>query len=203
MLLALLIAAWDAGQSAAAPMPQEQAQSQPTIVVTGIRIEDYRSRLAACLARHCPTNEDADATLALAEALFLNGAYHEARDEVQASLRRNRGQARAFPEPVSDLYRAHARLSRHLGQDEDGRRSTYATLSALREGIPVEDHRHLTARLEIIDLLMRTANFHSARRELANLLRAARQAGREDVATVAELRMMLIDDIIDPRGEAR
>src|SRR3954449_11281586 len=109
MMLALLQA------TSAVPQAVEPGED-PAIVVTAQRIADYRSRLAACLARHCPTNEDADATLALAEALFLNGAYHEARDEVQASLRRNRGQARAFPEPVSDLYRAHARLSRHLGQ---------------------------------------------------------------------------------------
>ena len=75
MLLALMIVS-----AAAQPAPQQA----PTIVVTGQRIQDYRDRLAACLARHCPTDEDADATLALAEALLIEGEYRESRDIVQA-----------------------------------------------------------------------------------------------------------------------
>ena len=61
MLLPLMIAA--------AGIQQPAPQQSPTITVTGPRIQDYRDRLAACLARRCPTNEDADSTLALAEAL--------------------------------------------------------------------------------------------------------------------------------------
>ncbi|HYI63721.1 MAG TPA: hypothetical protein VEW71_02430 [Allosphingosinicella sp.] len=198
LFLALFLAAPAAAQSAPQGEPAEQ-----TILVTGVRVQDYRDALARCLARNCPPNEDADATLALAEALFLDGEYREGRDTVQASLRRNARQARNFPEPVSDLYRAHGRLSRHLGFDEDGRRSTYGILRALREGIAQEDHRHFTARMEIIDLLMRSANFVSARRELRQLVEVARRAGRDDVATIAELRMLLIDEVITPRGEAR
>ena len=192
-----------AGAAPALAQSQEQADDQPTIVVTGQRLQDYRDRLAACLARHCPPNEDADATLALAEALFLNGAYHEGREAVQASLNRNRGQARGYPEPVSDLYRAHARLSRHLGQDTDARRSSYGILSALQEGIPQEDYRHFTARLELSENLMLAGNYNSARRALVELAQVARRAGREDVATIAELRMLWFDNIARPEGEAR
>ena len=196
--LSLLIAA----PAAAQQPPRADSQDAP-IIVTGVRIQDYRDALARCLARNCPTNEDADATLALAEALFLNGGYHEARGELQASLRRNRGQARAFPEPVSDLYRGHARLSRHLGQDTDARRSTYGILSALREGIPAEDHRHFTARLEISELQMLQGNLNGARRDLQQLARVARRAGREDVATIAELRILWFELIADPQNSAR
>lgn len=198
LLFALL-----AGASPALAQSQDQPVDQPTIIVTGQRLQDYRDALARCLARHCPPNEDADATLALAEALFLNGAYHEGRDAVQASLNRNRDQARGYPEPVSDLYRAHARLSRHLGQDTDARRSSYGILSALQEGIPQEDYRHFTARLELSENLMLAGNYNSARRSLAELVRVARAAGREDVATIAELRMLWFDNIARPEGEAR
>ncbi len=194
LLLALLLAA---------PTAAQDDPGQPAIIVTGQRIQDLRDALARCLARNCPTDQDADATLALAEALFLNGGYREGRDTVQASLRRNRGNAGAFPEPVSDLYRAHGRLSRHLGFDEDGRRSTYGILRALREGIPQEDHRHFTARFEISEVLMMAGNYRSARRQLEELVRHARAAGREDVATTAELRMLWYDDIYFPRGDAR
>ncbi|HKR23797.1 MAG TPA: hypothetical protein VJS15_00925, partial [Allosphingosinicella sp.] len=187
--------------SAAAAAPQEPAQ--PTIVVTGQRLQDYRDALARCLARRCPTNEDADASLALAEALFLNGDYHQGRDVLQAALRRNRRNARAFPEPVSDLYRGHARLSRHLGMDNDARRSTYGILSALRQGIPEEDHRHFTARFEISEMQMEVGDMVMARRELTRLADAARAAGREDVATIAELRMLWLALRDDTHGPAR
>ena len=189
--------------AAASPAIAQREEEPPAIVVTGVRIQDFRDALARCLARRCPPNEDADATLALAEALFLNGGYHEGRDTVQASLRRNREQAGAYPEPVSDLYRAHARLSRHLGQDGDARRSTYGILGALREGIPQEDYRHFTARLELSEMLMASGNLNSARRELTQLARTARAAGREDVATVAELRILWFELVADPQGSAR
>jgi hypothetical protein len=195
MLLPLMIAA--------AGVQQPTPQQVPTITVTGVRIQDLRDRLAACLARRCPTNEDADATLALAEALFLEGDYAEGRAAVQASLRRNRRAAGEFPEPVSDLYRAHARFSRHLGLDPDARRSTYGILSALREGIPVEDHRHFTARLEISEMQATAGDLVMARRELTELARVAHGAGREDVATIAELRMIWLDLLDDQRGPAR
>jgi hypothetical protein len=198
MLYAFLVSA-----AALTQQPLSDPNDQPTIVVTGQRLQDYRDALARCIARHCPPNEDADATLALAEALFLNGEYHEGREAVRASLGRNRGQARGYPEPVSDLYRAHTRLSRHLGQDVDARRSAYGILSALQEGLPQEDHRHFTARLELSEYLMLAGNYNSARRELQELQRVARAAGREDVATLAELRMLWFQNMAYPESDAR
>src|SRR4051794_11240806 len=95
MMLALL-------QASTLSPPAAAPTEDPAIVVTAQRIADYRTQLAECLSRHCPTNEDIDATLALAEALFLTGEYHDARVAVRASLHRNHGAAGAFPEPVSD-----------------------------------------------------------------------------------------------------
>jgi len=192
MLLALMIVS-----AAAQPAPQQA----PTIVATGQRIRDYRDRLAACLARHCPTDEDADATLALAEALLIEGEYRESRDIVQASLGRNRRNAAAFPEPVSDLYRAHARLSHHLGFADDARRSTFGILNALQAGIPEEDYRHFTARFELSEYLIQSGNIVSARRELARLREAAQEAGRDDVVALAELRGLWFDYIAARSGE--
>jgi hypothetical protein len=171
----------------------QSADAQQTIVVTGPRMQEFRDRLAACLARHCPVNEDVDATLALAEALFLNGDYAQARTAVRASLGRNRDQAASFPEPVSDLYRATSRITRHIGLDREARIASFGILTALQAGIPVEDYRHFTARLEIAELQMvssylQSSSFSGARRELQELARVARAAGREDVATIAELR---------------
>ena len=191
--------------AAPAGAQQEERYTEPTepIIVTGIRIQDYRDRLAQCLARNCPPNEDADATLALAEALFLNGDYEEGREAVHASLRRNHDEAGGYPEPVSDLYRAHGRLSRHLGFDREALRSTHGILEALQEGLPTEDHRHFTARFELAEMQMAMGRIGAARRELERLARIARAAGREDVAVRAELRTHWFNYIADPHGPAR
>jgi len=183
----------------AAPAPDVS----PTIVITAIRVQDYRDRLAACLARNCPVNEDVDASLALAEALFLNGDYGEARQAVRSSIGRNRRLASRFPEPVADLYRAQTRLARHIGLDREARTAAHNILNALQEGIPQEDHRHFTARFEIAEMQMMRADFPGARRELAQLIRAARAAGREDVATIAELRDLQYELVAFPASDAR
>src|SRR5688500_10836910 len=191
--------------AAPAAAQQNERYTEPTeaIVVTGIRVQDYRDRLAACLARRCPTNEDVDASLALAEALFLTGEYGDARRTVRASIGRNRRAAGEYPEPVSDLYRAHTRLSRHLGHDDQAARSANDILRALQEGLPQEDYRHFTARLEIADLQMAMGNFNRARRELSRLAELARATGREDVAIMAGLRRIWFDYVTDPYGEPR
>jgi tetratricopeptide (TPR) repeat protein len=170
------------------------------IVVTGARIQDYRDRLAACLARNCPPNEDIDATTALAEMLFMAGEYRDARTTLRASLGRNRDEARNYPEPVSDLYRANARVARHLGLDGDAQRSTREILRALQAGLPVEDHRHFSARLEIAQSLVAFRQYPAARRELRRLAELARAAGRADVAAIAELRSLWVDYVEFPQG---
>ena len=202
MIEALLLAAASAFLQAPQASTQRQADPPP-IVVTADRIRDYRAALRACLARNCPTNEDIDATLALAEALFVSGDYDDARFVVQSSLRRNRGAASAFPEPVSDLYRTHARISSHLGLDDDARTSTFGILRALEAGIPVADHRHLRARMEIANYFMRRGEANQARQELSRLVRAAQAARDEETALFAELKLLWFEDAIERNGPAR
>lgn len=199
MLLAFYLAA-----AAPAIAVQEPPRSDgQNVVVTGVRIQDFRDRLAACLARNCPPDEDIDATLALAEALFLNGDYAEGRSYVRASIGRNRDEARNHPEPVSDLYRANTRLARHIGYDREARTSSFEILNALQAGIPTEDHRHFTARFEIAEMQMMSGNYRGAQREIERLVARARAAGREDVAVLAELRGAWYELIAFPRGDAR
>ena len=183
------VIALSAGALLATPAIAQRSEPEgQSVTVTGNRIQGYRDRLAACLARHCPVNEDVDATLALAEILFLDGEYVDARRAVQASLRRNHEAAAAFPEPVSDLYRVDGRLARHMGLDRQARTSTGRILTTLQAGIPREDHRHFTARFEMAEVQMLSGNYDGAKRELEWLAAAARANGREDVAVMAELR---------------
>ena len=196
--LALALAAAPFAAASAATVDQGQ-----TITVTGHPIADYRNALAACLARHCPVNEDVDATLALAEALFLDGNYRDARIAIRQSIARNRDAARNFPEPVADLYRADGRVNRHLGMDTDALRSAHNVLDALHAGIPTEDHRHFTARLELSETDMLMGRSNAARRELETLIENARAAGRQDVVTIAQLRFEYYDWLVDRNNGAR
>jgi hypothetical protein len=173
----------------ASPEPMVRpAVETPPIVVTGKRSEDSEKALRACLERHCPPDEDIAATLAHAETLFVTGDYARARTALRRSLDRNRKHAGRFPEPVSDLYRANALASNHLGFEQDYYRSTWGILSALNEGIPRQDARHFGARMEIAAMTARLRGFAAAEAVYSDLARDADKAGRPDIAAIARLR---------------
>jgi hypothetical protein len=135
--------------------------------------------------------------------LFVQGDYVDAREQVQASIDRNGDEARRFPEPVSDLYRVHARLSRNLGHDRSALRSTHNILNALKAGIPQQDHRHFTARFEVAEVQLRMGRLDSAKETLVDLAADAKRAGRQDVATQAQLRVLWYEWLAMPQGDAR
>lgn len=207
MRAALLIAFLATSAPAFAQQASTSAVAQPSggqdITVTGRRIQDYLARLRACIARGCPPNEDVDASLALAEVQFESGAYEDARSTILQSLGRNRRHARAWPEPVADLYRSRARVARHLGHGDESLRSTLDVRRTLETGIPTEDYRHFTARLEVAEAYTRASRLVEARAELAELARVARAANRPDIATLAELRGTWINYLLAPYGPAR
>jgi len=177
------------------------APGETPIVVTGERIRDLEAALNACIARNCPPNEDVDATLALAEGQFLNGDYDDAERAIRASLGRNGRHVRQYPEPVADLFRSQARVQSHRGRDTQAAQSTYGILRSLRAGIPAEDYRHFTARLEIIQMELRAGNRNGVKRELRELIEAARRAGREDVVRLARMRELQFSFALTPYGE--
>lgn len=178
-------AAAAASAPSAAPLPASEA---PPIVVTAKRLPETEAALRACLERRCPTNEDVDATLAHAENQFVAGDYREARTTLRASLRRNRKHAGAYPEPVSDLYRANALVANHLGFDEDYVRSTWGILQALEEGLPEPDARHYGARMEIAAMTARVRGLEEAEEVYSGLARDAEKGGRPDFAAMARVR---------------
>lgn len=189
--------------SLSATSAQPVAIEGAPIIVTGQRIDDLRAALESCLARRCPVNEDVDASTALAEALFLRGDTEDARGIIRRSLSRNGGEARLFPEPVADLHRANSRLSRHLGFDRDAERSTRAILRSLQTGIPVEDHRHFGARLELAQSQVAFGRYFDAIGTIEELETRARRAGREDVVIMAELRRTWISYLLAPGDPPR
>lgn len=179
----------------------DQISAQPTeqdVVVTGVRVDPFRSALDTCISNKCSVEEDIGATLKLAEALFINHRYQDARIVLRASLKRNRAHAKAYPELISGLHRATGVMVRHLGLDREGINSARDVLRTLQLGIPEEDHRHLGARLEIAQTLIELRYYEQAERELKRLQRVAKQLGREDVAQNAEIRELWVSYLIDP-----
>jgi hypothetical protein len=176
---------------AAANGPAPRSEPTPQIVVTGQRLEDTEAALRACLARHCPPDQDINASLAHAENQLTAGRYHEARKTLLSALGRNRGQAKTYPVAVSDLYRASGQVAAHLGLDQSYLASTLSIYDALKAGLPKDDYRLYQARMEIAGMLGRLRGHEAARRAYADLARDARKQGRPDIAAMAELRSIL------------
>lgn len=164
--------------------------AQP-ITVIGQRLPDLQARLSACIARNCPTDEDIDASLAVAEAQIIDGDYRAARRTLLSSLGRNKAEARSYPIPVSDLYRANGRVAAHLGYDDDYYRSTWGIYHTLKQGLPDEKYRQYSALMEIAEMMGRTRNHERARLYYERIADSARRDGRPDIAALAELRRVL------------
>lgn len=169
--------------------PASSATSNSTeIIVIGKRIDDASDQLKACIARACNPKEDIDATLRLAETQLLAGKYHDARKTLLASLRRNKDEAKAYPIPVSDLYRANGKVAAHLGYDKDYYSSTFGIYRTLKYGLPSDDYRKYTALMEVAEMMFRTRGHERARLYYDRIAHEARRDGRGDIAAIAELR---------------
>lgn len=177
ILLALLVAA-------------AQSSAQP-ITVIGKRLPDLKAELAQCIARRCSTDEDIDASLAVAEAQLIDGDYRGARHTLLSSLGRNKHAAKQYPIPVSDLYRANGRVAAHLGYDDDYYRSTWGIYRTLKEGLPDEKYRQYSALMEVAEMTGRTRGHERARLYYERIADSARRDNRPDIAAMAELRRVL------------
>lgn len=182
---------------------QAQAREQQDIVVTGRRLSDTERALAECLARKCPPDADIDATLAHAENLFVAGEYRQARTILKASMRRNGAEAKRYPEPVADLNRASGRVAAHLGFGGDYYSYTWGILRALKKGLPEQDLRHFSARMEIAEMSASVRGSDAAKIVYGELAADARKAGATGIAALAELRSAWLSHLENPQGEGR
>ncbi len=177
-------------QSRFQPLPRSRPQARlgDPIIVTGQKIRDAKARLKACIARQCPPDEEIDAALALAEAELIAGEYRDARTTLLASLKRNKDEAARYPIPVSDLYRANGKVAAHLGYDNDYYRSTWGIYQTLKKGMPSAIDRKFSALMEVAEMTYRTRGHERARLYYELIAKQAREAGRPDIAAIAELR---------------
>lgn len=170
-------------------LSQTATHSSPDIVVVGHSLTDTKRALDACLARHCPPVEDIEATLAHAENQFLSGDYHGASRTVRTSVGRNHRFAQQYPVEVSDLLRADARISAHLGDNERDGFRTADTVSALKKGFTSDDSRVLAAQVELGDWFVRAGRVDEAVASYRKTARRAAAAGATVVQGAALLRI--------------
>lgn len=180
-----------------------QDKSTSDIVVTGTRLSDTKRALEECIKRHCPPEEDINASLAHAENLFVAGEYRDARQTLKSSLGRNARYAKSYPVPVSDLYRANSRVAAHLGEGKDYRDSTWGIKRALKAGLPKDDPRLVGADLEVADMQASLRKFDFARNSYERIEKEALEINRPDLASRARLHLAWLDQLEGYPDEAR
>ena len=189
---------------AAAPLGgPAQTASLPVkdVIITGRRISDTEAALKACLDRHCPVDQDVDATLAHAENQFIAGDYDAARRTVLASIGRNKREGRRYPVPVSDLWRANSRIAIHLGEADAFRYGAIASLDALKAGLAKDDARVLAQRVEVGDSLAHLGRTDEAFSIYSHVARQAGSLGLPKIRGFALLRTaMLYTVLAESRG---
>lgn len=189
MRRSLLAAALVFLPSAALAAPAAAPEQGQAIVVTGTSLRDTERALNACLARHCPPNEDIDASLAHAENLFVAGDYKKARGVTLAAVSRNNRYAAQYPVDVSDLHRANGRIAAHVGEGDDYEFSTNTMRRVLKGSFGEKDPRVISADLEVASMYASLGRVDSAWRKYKQAEREAHAAGREDLAGLARVRM--------------
>ncbi len=204
--LALIIAAAFAPPALAAP----DAKNDSTVVVTGLRLSESERALKECIARKCPVEEDVAATLRHAENLFVAGRYGESRNTLYAGRGRTRRFANTNPVAVSTVTRAIATVSAHLGDPEPYQLSTIDTLDVLKAGLPRDDARVLSARLEVAVMFAALGRFEAADEVFVRVANQARERDLVQIRGIAELRRAALYSaaaVIDPgtyaQGEAQ
>jgi len=178
-----------------APTTAPAASTEKPIVVTGTSLRQTERNLKECLARHCPPNEDIDATLAHAENLFVAGDYKQARSTTLASIDRNSKYAKQYPVDVSDLYRANGRIAAHLGEGHDYEFSTAAMRRILSDSFGRKDTRVIGAELEVASMYAGIGRLDRAKQLYNEAERDAKAIGREDLAGVIRVRVAWLHEL--------
>jgi len=194
----MLIARWlvAGGLLTTAPLPAQvttppAAKEAPDrdIVVTGSRIPDYESHLAACLAERCAPDKDIAATLALAQAQFEAGTYRAARASLLAAKRRNARFAKQYPVAVANLHHANSVMAGHLGLADSEWSSALDTVSAMKRGMAEDDPRVFLELIELGDAYARAGRFKGSEMQYAGIARRAHKLGLNEIEGLALLRV--------------
>lgn len=180
----------------AAPTRAAPAETNDTVVVTGLRLADSERALKDCIARKCPVEEDVAATLRHAENQFVQGQYRQARFTLYDGRSRVRRFAKTYPVQVSTVTRAIATVSAHLGEERPFQLASFETLDVLKSGLPHDDARVLSARIEVANMFTRIGREIIAEELYLSVARRARDLDLVSVQGLAEFRLAALHSVL-------
>ncbi|WBH16471.1 tetratricopeptide repeat protein [Sphingomonas radiodurans] len=169
------------------------------VIVTGKRLTEAQ---AACVAGGCTPLRDAQATIALAEVQFRDGAYLDAKRLLAAAISRNKDSAATAPRAVAALYEAYATVALH-----DGDRRAYSGAIArqvrtLRDNLPADDRSVMVATTATGDMWLKLGDYRQAEATYRSIENDALRDGRAVPAMLAGMKRVWLASAQDRKAAA-
>lgn len=170
------------------------------IVITGKRLVEAQEQ---CTKGGCTPLRDAQATIALAETRFRDGAYLDAKSLLAAAISRNEAKAATDPKPVAALYEAYATVSLHEGDQRAYRGAIARQVRTLRDNLPPEDNSVVAATNAVGDMWLKVGEFRQAEATFRTIEEDALAAGQQRPAMLAGMKRVWLASALERPAEAR
>jgi tetratricopeptide (TPR) repeat protein len=169
------------------------------LVVTGKRLVEAQT---ACVRGGCTPLRDAQASIALAESQFREGAYLEAKRTLAAAAARNAGHAATDPRPVAAIYEALATVALHEGDQRVYKRAVADQVRTLRDNLPADDPAVSAAAVALGDMWIKLRNYRQAEIEFRSIEKQALQAGLARGAMLAGMKRAWLASAVGEQARA-
>ncbi|WP_022688195.1 hypothetical protein [Sphingomonas phyllosphaerae] len=189
-LLLLLAQVATPATPAPAPASAPVAAAPPAPAPADVIVVGHRAEkdLAACVARHCPPVQEVEASLQASVEQFADGRYVDARQTLQAAIRRNKRYAATLPGPVSSLYATLATVAEHEGDTNLWRTASRNNVSVLRQQLGAMDVATMTEELSFADDMVGQGAIIMADNIYGKIQRRAAANGQPALAASAAFR---------------
>lgn len=172
----------------------------PDVVVSAPAIRAEQQR---CQRGGCTPADDAQLSIALADAEFRDGAYGKALRTLTAAVSRNRRHAATDPKPVAMIYQALATVALHEGHEDIYRQAVRGRVRVLKDNLPPSDPAVISAGHAFGDMYLKLGNPRAAETAFNEAEKRAKAAGSERSAMGMALRRAWIATVTGNRGDAR
>ncbi|MEM1131523.1 MAG: energy transducer TonB [Pseudomonadota bacterium] len=174
------------------------------ITVRANLVDEAKRKLEQCLDRNCPPNEDIAASIELADFQFFAGEYREAREVLFNSKGRNARHAEEWPQELSTLYNAQATLALHLGYSTEHRNAARKAKNVLQNHQANDLEQLLASEIRLADSWTGTGDsWRSARAKYRKVIKQANNAGLDEIASIAQMRVLALDLARAEQGKDR
>jgi len=169
------------------------------LVVTGKRLVEAQ---AACVRGGCTALRDAQASIALAESQFRDGAYLAAKRTLAAAAARNAAHAATEPRPVAAIYEAYATVALHDGDERVYKRAVADQVRTLRDNLPADDPAVSAAAVALGDMWIKLRNYRQAEIEFRSIEKEALGAGLARGAMLAGMKRAWLASAVGEQARA-